>query len=86
LVRGSLCGVSEAYTGAGVPEETDESLKRIIATLIRSQGFSCDNPVSAQRESEYSKLGEDRWVLKCDNATYRVLLIPDIAADVEPID
>jgi len=77
------CG---AGASTGVAEEIEQTSKEILAAQIRSQGYSCDNPLSAERDSEYSKPGEDAWILKCENASYRVRLIPDMAADVERIE
>ncbi|WP_290997311.1 hypothetical protein [Hyphomicrobium sp.] len=58
----------------------------VIAAQIRKQGFVCDRPLRAEAERERSKPNEAVWVLKCQNATYRVRLIPKRAADVERID
>jgi len=74
------CG---AGVSTGVAEDIEETPKEVIAAQIRNQGFSCDTPLSAERDSDYSKPGEDAWILKCENATYRVRLVPDMAADVE---
>jgi hypothetical protein len=60
--------------------------KEIIAAHIRKQGFSCDKPVSAEREPDRSKAHEAVWVLRCENASYRVRLIPRMPARVERID
>jgi hypothetical protein len=67
-------------------ESQEETPKEIIADQIRRQGFSCDNPVSAKRDLERSKPDEAVWILKCEKTTYRVRLIPDMAADVVPLD
>jgi len=77
------CG---AGVRTGVAEEIEETPKEVIAAQIRSQGFLCENPVSAERDSEDSKPGEDAWILKCENAAYRARLIPDMAAKIERID
>ena len=58
----------------------------IIADQIRKQGYSCNKALSAERDRERSKPDEAVWVLKCDAATYRVRLVPDMAAKVERID
>ncbi len=58
----------------------------IIAAQIRDQGFSCDKALSAERDRERSTPDEAVWILKCENATYRVRLIPDQAADVKRLD
>ena len=60
--------------------------KDIVATQIRGQGYACDNPQSASRDQALSKPDETVWLLKCENATYRVKLIPSMAAHVERLD
>ena len=56
-----------------------------IAAQIRAQGYRCDVPVSAERDPALSRPDEAVWILKCQNASYRVRLIPDLAARVEPL-
>jgi hypothetical protein len=56
-----------------------------IAAQIRAQGYRCDAPVSAERDPALSRPDEAVWILKCQNASYRVRLIPDLAARVEPL-
>jgi len=60
-----------------------EALKDTLAAQIRLQGTACDKPLSAVRDAKRSKPEEAVWVLKCENATYRIRLIPDMAAKVE---
>lgn len=55
----------------------------IIATHIRNQGFTCGKALAAERDATASRPNEDVWTLTCDNARYRVRLIPDMAARVE---
>jgi hypothetical protein len=55
----------------------------ILAAQIRRQGYRCDGPLTAERDAERSKPDEAVWVLKCANATYRIRLVPDMAARVE---
>lgn len=73
----------------GVPTLTaaaeQENPKDIVAAQIRRQGYACDRPQSAVRDRERSKPDEAVWVLRCENASYRVRLIPDMAAHVERI-
>jgi predicted trehalose synthase len=57
-----------------------------IAAQVRLQGHRCDEPLSATRDTARSKPNEAVWVLKCANATYRLLLIPNMAARVEQLD
>jgi len=58
----------------------------IVATQIRSQGYECHKALSAERDQAASKPDEAVWVLRCDNATYRVRLHPDMAAEVKRIN
>ena len=57
-----------------------------IAAQIRLQGHRCDAPVGATRNTELSRPNEAIWVLKCANATYRVRLMPNMAAGVERLE
>jgi hypothetical protein len=63
-----------------------EDPKNVIAAHIRMQGFACDKPVSAERERGASRPNEAVWLLKCENRSYRVRLVPDMAAAVLPLD
>jgi hypothetical protein len=67
-------------------QAADEMSAEIIAVQIRDQGYACDKALTAERDQKFSKPGEDAWILKCDNATYRVRLIPDMAAKVERLN
>jgi hypothetical protein len=53
--------------------------------MTRAQGYRCDVRVSAERDPALSRPDEAVWILKCQNATYRVRLIPDMAARVEQL-
>jgi hypothetical protein len=55
----------------------------IISDHIRRQGYACDEPREAERDRAASRPNETVWILRCGNATYRVTLIPDMAARVE---
>jgi hypothetical protein len=57
-----------------------------IAAQIRLQGYRRGEPVSAERDAALSKPEEAVWILRCQNATYRVRLIPDLAARVEQLE
>jgi len=65
------------------PAIADESIKSIIAAQVRAQGYPCDAPMSATRDRRDSRPDEAAWVLKCENVTYRVRLIPNMAAHIE---
>src|SRR5262245_11382416 len=63
--------------------DSSESAKNVIAIQIRKQGYKCDNPVSATPERTTGNPDDKLWVLQCEDASYRVHLIPDVAAHVE---
>jgi hypothetical protein len=63
-----------------------ESPKDDIAAQIRAQGYACDQPQSATRDVQASKPDEEVWLLRCEGSSYRVRLIPDMAARVERIN
>lgn len=62
-----------------------ESLPDMLASQIRSQGFSCDKALDATMDTQLSKPDHGVWVLKCSNAEYRISRVPDMAAKVEQI-
>ena len=53
-----------------------------LAAQVRSQGYQCDQSVTARREVSLSKPDSAVWTLKCRNASYRVRLVPDMSAQV----
>jgi len=66
--------------------EDVESPKDDIAAQIRAQGYACDQPQSATRDAQASRSDEEVWLLRCEGASYRIRLIPDMAAQVERIN
>ena len=70
-VLNGMSGSSRSQTPAGD-----------IAAQVRSQGYECDEPVTAKRDVRLSKPDSAVWVLNCRNATYRVKLHPNMAAYV----
>lgn len=67
------------------PIEAADTPASIISDQIRRQGYACDEPRKAERDRQASKPNQAVWVLSCGNAEYRVTLIPDMAARVEPL-
>jgi hypothetical protein len=67
---------------ATVASETPQSM---LAAQIRMQGFTCDKPLGALRDTKRSRPDRSVWVLKCSNATYRITRAPDMGAKVEPL-
>jgi hypothetical protein len=58
---------------------------RIVGDQVRSQGFPCDNPSSAEPIEAESAPNHAVYLLKCEGISYRVVLIPDQAADVTEV-
>ena len=67
-------------------QAAEEMSAEVIAVQIRDQGYACDKALSAERDEKLSKPDEAAWILKCENPTYSVRLIPDMAAKVERLD
>lgn len=57
----------------------------VIAAQLRRQGIACTFPRDAHRSSESSLVNEVVWTLRCEEASYRVRLIPHIGARVTRI-
>ncbi len=84
----SLAAVAAAIPAAAQSESSsdDSAAEPIVAAQLRAQGYQCDDPHNAEPDKDASSPGEMAWILTCDNATYRVKLVPDQAAQVEQID
>ncbi len=65
-----------------IPAETPQGM---LAAQIRTQGFTCDKPLGARKNTRLSRPDRDVWILKCSNASYRISRVPDMAAKVEPL-
>ena len=65
--------------------QNSETPKDVIATQIRSQGFGCNQPTTAERDRLASIPDEGVWLLQCEDGSYRVRLIPHLAAKVERV-
>jgi hypothetical protein len=75
-----------AETKAAAATMTQEAPKDIVASQIRSQGYACDSPQNAERDVASSKAHEAVWMLDCQNASYRVTVVPNRAAKVDKLD
>ena len=61
----------------------DEDAAKVVADAVRAQGFSCLEPISAQRDPAASKPDETVWVLECQDARYQVQFKGDTKAEIE---
>ena len=84
IAAGTSFAFGVGVTCDGPLYAANEQTKDVIAAQIRKQGFACNNPQSAERESTVA--GKIVWILKCEGATYRVHLIPNQAASVERLN
>lgn len=62
-----------------------EKSKEIIAVQLRRQGYECKKPKSAERDDAASKPDAEVWTLNCQGVSYKVKLIPNMAATVEKL-
>jgi hypothetical protein len=69
---------------AGAAFADDEALMA-LADQLRLQGYACEHPKSATPDDSLSKPNERVWTVACDGASYRVRVIPDMAAQVEKL-
>jgi hypothetical protein len=87
-VLGPIAAAISALIAASTPGYTadpHEVSKDIIAVQIRKQGFKCETPQSAERDPTSGNPDDQLWILKCEDASYRVHLIPDMGAEVEKL-
>jgi hypothetical protein len=73
-----------ALCGAATAALAQETPKDVIAAHVRLQGYKCDAPKSATRDAGASRPGEAAWVIVCEDARYKVRLIPHMADVIEP--
>jgi hypothetical protein len=75
----ALAGTAIAVPAAAQPAATD------IADQVRLQGYPCEGQAKVERDQSLSRPDEQAWILTCSNATYRVRLVPDMAAQIEKL-
>ena len=85
LILSAVVGLLDGITGGAVRAQ-EIPPANIIADQVRDQGYACDKSLTVERDPKYSRPDEPVWILKCDNASYRVRLVPGMAAKVERLD
>jgi hypothetical protein len=78
-VLASVCLSGPIGTATAQDQGTDVA---IVADQVRSQGFACNNPSSAERIEAESSPNHTVYLLKCEGVSYRVVLVPDQGAQV----
>ncbi|HZT48278.1 MAG TPA: hypothetical protein VFA64_09915 [Hyphomicrobiaceae bacterium] len=81
-----IAGASFATGAVPSAAEQRETAADIIAAHIRTQGYACDKALGAVRIRRASRPDQAVWTLRCSNASYRVRLIPNMAAQVEKLE
>jgi hypothetical protein len=71
--------------GSLVTSASAETPQDAIAAQVRIQGVACGKALSARQLKKQSKPDHEVWILKCDNATYRVSRYPDRGAMIEQL-
>jgi hypothetical protein len=84
---GALPLVSRAATVAELPlfqiQVAQETSAELLADQVRGQGYPCEGSVRAERDPARSRPDEAVWILNCAKESYRVRLVPDMAAIVQ---
>ena len=79
-----LAFVAYGFQAAAQTGGDDASAGALVADQIRSQGYTCAEPTSAKRDPSVDD--DAVWLLTCADASYRVRLVPDQAAQVDKLD
>jgi hypothetical protein len=87
MLNAVTSGVPDAQAQAPlqIAATNDEVPAEIIAVQIRKQGYECVNPKSAKRDEQASSPDLPVWILTCENASYRVRLVGNMADHVEKL-
>ncbi|MEQ1942379.1 hypothetical protein ABMA32_08140 [Mesorhizobium sp. VNQ89] len=76
------CSLAALSTAAQAQSELSDAAA-LVADQIRQQGYACEEPASATQDPSVED--DSIWTLTCADATYRVRLVPDQAAQVEKL-
>ncbi|HVJ77149.1 MAG TPA: hypothetical protein VM620_04900 [Hyphomicrobium sp.] len=86
IVHVAIVGLAcVASAGPALAESGDEPIRDLLASQLRDQGFTCSKPESAKQDVKQSKPNEEVWIVKCENDTFRMTVVPDLAAKVEKL-
>ena len=83
LLVAILGAITELHPAASFATPS-EKVAEIIAAQLHRQGVACTTPRDAVPNLENSTALETVWTLRCDEATYRVTLIPHMRAHITP--
>lgn len=66
--------------------QTQEAALEAVAAAVRQRGQVCDRPQSVEHDVEHSEPDRKAWVIRCENATYRVKFMGDTGPEVTRLD
>lgn len=84
----AFVAMAAALTLAGSGARADDGLepvKDLLASQARDQGFACNQPKAAHMDADLSKPNAKVWILECEQATFRMIVVPDMAAKIEKV-
>jgi hypothetical protein len=83
LLAAAFGTMAQLYSAPSFTMESEDA--EVIASQLRRQGVACTRPRSAARDTDNSTPHETVWKLHCDEASYRVALVPHFGARITPI-
>jgi hypothetical protein len=83
IILAAALTASELFAVPALAQALQETPTDIVASQIRRQGFPCTSPKPAVPERQQSMPNAAVWRLQCDEGSYRVTLVPNLAARVE---
>lgn len=84
LAVSSLVAMTQFYAAVTLAAES-ETAPSIITAQLRRQGFVC-TPQEVVRDARRSVAHETVWAVRCNEASYRVRLIPHLGARVTRLE
>lgn len=84
LLVGVLAATAQLNPAAAFAAPSEKA-PGIVAAQLRRQGVACTTPRGGVLDSENSTPHETVWILRCDEASYRVTLIPHLGARITPV-
>ena len=85
LIQAMIVAALASAIGPPIGAAHAETAAEVLAVQVRSPGVACNKALNATRDTKLSKRDYDVWVLKCDNATYRLGRYPDLPAKIEKL-
>lgn len=79
-----ICAILEGFAPELAAQE--ETPIEILAVRVREQGYACERPVKAERDQAASRPLASVWLLECSNGRYRIVLHPDMGAQIQALN